>query len=312
VVIRRSRANEAERLVAALSSDSSVDREAAIARLRVIGARTVEHLVTLLHTTASPTARAAALEALFDSDDPRTLDLGLDNLAHAEADVAVAAIGVLRGWVAREPGTRVLDALTGAALDPVRHQRVRLAALDALSSLPREVVQPVLAAASGLNAEAAAAVIPDDPLRAREWLETNERAPLSALHDFVARSREREQQERSARRRQEWLVTRGAAHAALARRGSRVALYDLRETFDGARGPLPLDFLAAVTTLGDASCLEPMARAWAAAPASEEWWRDRLRDAAAEVVRRAGLSGRNAVVRRVRAKYEGFLSVRSY
>ncbi len=102
-------------------------------------------------------------------------------------------------------------------------------------------------------------------------------------------------------------MTRAAAHAVLARRGSRVALYDLRETFDAAQAPLPLDFLAAVTTLGDASCLEPMARAWAASPAGETWWRDRLADAAADIMHRTRLSGRSNVVKRIRGRWTGFL-----
>jgi hypothetical protein len=295
VPIRRSRATEIEQLIAALSSASSVDREAAVARLRVIGPRAVEHLVAFLATDAAPTARAAALEALFDSDDHRTLDIGLDNLAHAEADVAVAAVGVLRGWVTREPGTRVLDALTGAALDQTRHARVRLAALDALSSLPRDVVGPVLLQAPTVEATVQEA----DALAAREWLAAHEDAPLSGLHAFVARARQHEGAN--------WLGVRGAAHALLARRGSKVALYDLREAFDTARGPLPLDFLTAVTAIGDASCLEPLARAWAAAPAADTWWRERLADAAAEIVHRLRLSGRSALVKRIRAKWSGFL-----
>lgn len=303
MVIRGSRAPDIERLVAALSSDSSVEREAAVARLRVIGPRAVDRLAALLATGAVPAARAAALEALFDSDDPRTLDLGLDNLAHAEADVAVAAVGVLRGWVTREPGTRVLDALTGAALDPARHARVRLAALDALSSLPRDEVQPLL---QQIQPPAGGGEL-DDPLAAREWLASHEDAPLSELHAFVVHAREQEAASRAARVRQEWQVTRGAAHAVLARRGSRVALYDLREGFDAARGPLPLDFLVAAAAVGDASCLEPMARAWAASPAAETWWRDRLSEAAQEIVHRTRLSGRSALLKRLRTKCAGFL-----
>ena len=96
-------------------------------------------------------------------------------------------------------------------------------------------------------------------------------------------------------------------HAALARRGSRVALYDLREAFDAAQEPLPLDFLTAVTTIGDASCLEPMARAWAAAAPTEKWWRDRLAEAATDIMHRTRLSGRSALMKRIRAKWAGFM-----
>jgi hypothetical protein len=86
-----------------------------------------------------------------------------------------------------------------------------------------------------------------------------------------------------------------------------VALYDLRETFDAAAAPLPLDFLVAASAIGDASCLEPLARAWAAAPPGETWWRDRLADVAAEIMHRTRLSGRSNVVKRIRTRWTGFL-----
>jgi hypothetical protein len=180
---------------------------------------------------------------------------------------------------------------------------VRLAALDALSALPRDLVQPVR---RQVPAGAGARLTFDDPIAAREWLASHQRAPFSTLHDFVTETRGRERVEPAARRRQDWVVARGAAHAALARRGSRVALYDLRESFDAAQGPLPLDFLVAASAIGDAACLEPLARAWAASP-DDQWWRDRLHDAAADIMKREKLTARNAAVKRIRTKYSGFL-----
>jgi hypothetical protein len=170
-------------------------------------------------------------------------------------------------------------------------------------------VQPLLqqVAARDAGAQGKAEALPhEDPVTARDWLAAQATAPLSTLHDFIVTSRERERLEASARKRQEWLITRGAAHALLAKRGSRVALYDLREAFDATQAPLPLDFLSAITAIGDADCLEPMARAWAAAP-REGWWRDRLADAARDIVNRLGLSGRSAPIKRVRAKWAGFI-----
>jgi hypothetical protein len=99
---------------------------------------------------------------------------------------------------------------------------------------------------------------------------------------------------------------RGAAHLALAHRGSRVAVYDLRESFDRARTPLPADFLAAAARVGDESCLEPMARAWAGAK-GEPWWRSRLMEAAADIVSRLRLTGRHATLKRLRDKWNGFV-----
>jgi hypothetical protein len=214
----------------------------------------------------------------------------------------LAAIGVLRGWLTREPGTRVLDAVTTIALDRRRDARVRLAALDALSELPRELVQPVFE-----QGPVQTAATLDDPSSAGDWIATRgAAAPLSELHDAIVRMRERERAEPSTRLRAEWLGARGAAHAILARRDSRLALYDLKETFEAATTPLPLDFLTAITALGDASCLEPMAHAWAATP-RDTWWRERLSAAAEQITHRASLSSRSGIVKRIRQKWAGFV-----
>jgi hypothetical protein len=131
-------------------------------------------------------------------------------------------------------------------------------------------------------------------------------APLTALHRLIDSIRERERDEPSAPDRQEWLVIRGAVHAMLARRDSRVALYDLRETFEAAPAALPVDFLSAMTAIGDASCLEPLARASTASP-GDEWWRGHLQQAARAIIGREKLTARSAALKRVRAKYPAFL-----
>jgi hypothetical protein len=292
-----------KQLAAALLDGHADRREAAVARLRIIGARAIPELVTLVRSDAPADARAAALKALEGSQESRAADLALGALGDSDTNVAVAAIAVLRTWVTRETRPTVLDALTGVALDPARTDVVRLAALDALSELPRDLVQPVLLQASR---EALAAGAVEEPAGAREWLATHPDASLSELHALVTTIREHERREPAARVIQDWIVTRGAVHAALARRGSRVALYDLRESFDAAQSPLPLDFLTAVTAVGDTSCVEPLARAWAGSP-REAWWRTRLSEAAADILRREKLTGRSAAVKRVRAKYPGFL-----
>ena len=285
-----------------LRAADPIRRDAAIARLRVVGARALSRLIPLIQHDPDHAVRGGALAVLEGIEDRRALDAALAALDAGSPDVASAAARVLRGWVTHEQGTRVLDALTTAAVDPSRHTTVREAAIDALSDLPRDLLQPILD-----QGPRPATVVADDPDAVREWLLTGGKdAPLSALHDAVVRAREREQHETSAARRQEWQALRGAAHAALARRDSRVALYDLREAFDTAAASLPLDYLSAITAIGDASCLEPMARAWAAAPA-ETWWRERLSAAADAIVHRTRLSGRSAVLKRVRAKWAGFV-----
>lgn len=292
-------------LVDALASTDPVRREAAIARLRVHGHTAIPRLRALLASPASAATRAAAVQALEGIDDPAAAAAALPLLQSPEADIARAAIGVLRVWVAREHGVSLLDALSTLALDVTRDPGVRLAALDALSELPRDLVAPIvqrLGPRAALGDRDA-----DDPLTTREWLaEHAASAPLSVLHRLVVRSRDHERTEPSASRRREWLITRAAVHAALARRGSRVALYDLREAFDAATEALPLDFVTAASTIGDHSCLEPLARAWAAAP-RDVWWRDRLVGAAHDIAQRARLTVRHAVMKRVRSRWPGFL-----
>jgi len=264
--------------------------------------RAIPRLSALIASDAAPSVRSAALGALDGVDDRRAVDIALGALASNDAAVMPAAIAVLRGWLTRETGTRVLEALTAVAVDPGQEARTRRAALDALSDLPRDLVQPILD-----QQPAIPTIAFDDPAAARQWVAARAaKAALSELHDALVRMREREGGERSESRKQEWLAARGAAHAALAARRSRIALYDLKEAFDTAPRPLPLDFLTAIAAIGDASCLEPLARAWAAAP-QDAWWRQRLAAAAEEIVDRTRLSGRSAVMKRLRAKWAGFI-----
>jgi hypothetical protein len=301
---RRGGVGEVDRLIADLGRPDATGRDAAVARLRVLGTRTLPQLTVLLRSPAPPAARAAALAVVEGLDDPRTIPLALAALQDSDADVALAAVGVLRGWLAREAGTQALDAVTAAALDRRRDGAVRLAALDALSELPPELVAPVRERAPFDAGDRPAL---HDPAALGAWLaEHGGTASLSAIHAAVTGAGEREQSEAPGRRRDEWTRMRGAAHLALAHRGSRVAVYDLRESFDRARAPLPADFLSAASRIGDASCLEPMARAWSAG-AGEPWWRSRLMESAADIVARLKLSGRHATLRRVRDKWPGFV-----
>jgi hypothetical protein len=258
-------------------------------------------LLTVLASGATAGARAAALAALEGSDDSRAIAAARQALAGGDAAPALAAVGVLRGCLSHEQGTEALEALTVAALDRGREAGVRLAALDALSDLPPHLVAPIRAT----TAVAVAERPPAEPSGALEWLAAQgETASLATVHDLLSSAREAERA--ATARREEWRRVRGAAHVALARRGSRLALYDLREAFSAAGPPLPLDFLTAVTMVGDDTCLEPLARAWAAAGA-EPWWRDRLVEAAGDIARRTRLNGRHASVRRLQTKWPGFL-----
>jgi hypothetical protein len=245
-----------------------------------------------------------ALDALDGVNDVRAIDTAFAALRDRDVEVVIAALGVLRPWVADETGTRLLDAITAIAVDRTRDARVRVAALAALSELPEHLVRPIRDQAP--PPESAGPTL-DDPSAVREWIQAyGSSASLSTLHALVTNSREREDAETSSRLRLEWLHARGQAHQALARRQSLVALYDLRETFAAAPTALPQSFLSTAAAIGDTSCLEPLARAWAAA-GKDLNWKHQLSTTAATVMRREKLTGRSALVKKLRANFQGFV-----
>jgi len=190
---------EIERLIADLGRAEGTRRDAAVARLRVTGVRVLPHLAALLDSPVPPGARAAALSVLESFDEPRAIPLALRALHDGDTDVALAAIGVLRGWLTREDGTQALDAITAAALDKKQDGAVRLAALDALSELPPELVAPIRERAPVDGGDRPAL---DDPAALGAWLAAHgATAPLSALHAAVTAAREREQADGLPRRR---------------------------------------------------------------------------------------------------------------
>jgi hypothetical protein len=301
VVIRSSSAREVEQLLQDLRDASAVRREAALARLRVLGSRAVARLEQLLKSGPEED-RVAALQALEGIEDPRVVDLAIAALTDPGQGVRLQAVQTLRPWVVREDGTRVMEALVACALADSQEADVRTAARDALSQLPGDIIQPILE-----QTPAQAERAPLDPSAVHAWLTTHADAPLSALHAMIGQIRTHESRAGGDADRLAWVVARGGVHGALARRGSAVALYDLRETFDQAHVPLPLDYLTAITTLGDAACVEALAKAWSATSPSEVWWRERLADAAAAIVGRLKLTKRHAALKRVQSRWPGFL-----
>jgi HEAT repeat protein len=323
VSIRASLSKQIDALVADLGSPSAVTREAAVARLTIIGPRAVARLVAAAESAAAAASRATAFRTLEAIGDARALAPALEALADASADpsVAVAAAAVARAFVLGAHGADAVDRLTAAALDRQRPESVRLAALRALGALDRSTISPLLASLAGdpnttvraearagggrrprgdpaeLLGRAAEGRLPDDPAGLRRALSrAGDAVALPLLLRIVERIREREGVERAGRR-DEWTRARAAAHVALANRGSRLALYDLRESLDAATTPLPVEFLAALSLAGDASCLEAMAGAHARV--SNAWWRQRLADAFHTIVAREKLTRRHAVVRHI-------------
>ena len=313
MVIKASAAGEIRSLIAALTGPDDAQREAAIARLSIIGARAVDRLVAA-YATAGSDARVAILRALEPAADPRTLKIACDALWKGP-DLAAAAAGALRPLVTSADeriAQSSLDALVSAALDREREYRVRLAALDALQDLPEAVRGPVERAvradARTLRPVVLDGDLPDDPAALAQAVAAQApAAALSVLQKLIDALREKENSTRDLEKRREWRSVRGAIHQTLANRNSRVALYDLRETIAEAADPLPVSFLAAVQEIGDVSCLEPLAAAAARAASGDGWWRDHLLDALRAIVKRERLTRRHAVMKRIAARWPAAL-----
>jgi hypothetical protein len=155
--------------------------------------------------------------------------------------------------------------------------------------------------------QAAERGLSDDPSALRRAMsQAGDAVSLPLLLRIVERVREREAAE-PAGLRDEWTMTRAAAHVALASRGSRLALYDLRESLAAATMPLPVEFLAALSLVGDASCLEAIAAAHA--KARNAWWRQHLADAFRTVVVRERLTRRHAVMKKIAKRWPAMIAV---
>lgn len=327
MVIKASAASEIRHLIDALGGEDAVRLEAAIARLGAIGARAVDHLVAAYRTAATREKKVALLRALEVAGDGRTVLVARQAILEG-GDVAVAAVAALGALLdaAHSPtATDVLDVLVATALDSAKERRVRLASFQAIQHIP--LVGDRIAAAlradpdAGMSAgahevprekAAADAVwqdtlegrLPDEPVLLRDVAAT--RAPaaaLGALLKTIDLVRERERSMSAGAKRDEWRAARGALHQALALRGSRVAVYDLRETIEEARGPLPVSFLAALHVVGDESCVESLAAAYARTPTDDARWRHQLGAAFRAITRREKITRRHAAFKRIAARW---------
>jgi hypothetical protein len=330
VAIRRSAAAEIEVLLADLCSDDPVARETAEARLAVIGVRAVPHLIIAFDRSASTGARTAILKVLEAMPDRRSAELGAEQLEADNADPAVraAAVALLGAFLPSAESTRVLDTLTAFILDTERPDALRLHALDVIERALPHVLKPLRARltddpssairawasasmAAGapvidprLAIEAAAAGDPADPRFLRELVPAGSAdAPLPTLHRLIEVARDREAKAGSASERGAWLALRGSVHLALARRASRVAVYDLREAISRAAEPLPEGFAEAAGLVGDVACLESIAELLARAPAPSHGgtggWQEQLALAGRTIVGRERLTRRHAVMKKI-------------
>jgi len=141
-------------------------------------------------------------------------------------------------------------------------------------------------------ANAAERALGDDPAALRAAIvKAGAQTPPTLLLKIVERVREREGAEPSARR-GDWQLARAAAHQALAERGSRIALYDLRESLEHAKSPLPAAFLAPLALIGDVTCLEAISAAHATA--TDVWMRERLAQMFYTIVERERVTKKRA------------------
>ena len=308
---------EVRALIEALGSDEA-RREAAVARLIIIGSRAMARLITTLDSTDDRETHLAILRVLEAVGDDRALPAARNALA-AGGDLAVQGVSVLvqllqRGSLTVQEGA--LDELIAAAADERAERRVRLAATQAVDDITRDIkpsaARSTTSARDPLEAvwsDAADGHLPDDPRTLRAALAAQaEQAPLPILHRLIEVIRAREQAvtlaggAKAIVRRDEWRAVRGALHQALALRGSRIALYDLRETIDECGEALPPSFMGALQLLGDASCLEPLAKAFSRAREQDDHWRHQLATTFHNVVRRERLTQRHAAMRRALAR----------
>ncbi len=326
MVIKASAASEIRQLVEALEGTDDVRREAAIARLGVIGARAVDRLAAAYRSATTREVRLAVLRALEVTGDGRTIAVARDGLT-AGGDLAVAAVAAIASLLEAHPpsAAEALDVLLTTALDRALERRVRLAAFQAIQHLPqvgdriaaalREDPDALLtAAADDVPRDRAAADaawqdaiegrLPDEPAMLRELAQA--RAPgaaVTTLQAMIDAVRAREGSLPEGAKRDAWRAARGALHQGLALRGSRVAVYDLRETFEQARGPLAGSFLAALHVVGDDTCLEPLAAAWARAGEEDARWRQQIGAAFRAITRREKITKRHAAFKRIVARW---------
>jgi hypothetical protein len=336
VVIQPSSASDIARLIADLIAADMVGREAAAARLAIIGDRAVNRLLEVARGKAPVASRVAALAALEAIGSPRALDAADELLKDitTHPDIALAALSLVRSQLPasnRNVAARALDRILTVALEPEYPEVLRSAAAGVLHSLPRSVAGRVLTRLTPRGADgpsrphpvseqpacdveaalhdAAARTLPDDPERLRRLLLVGSGiVSLGTLQTLIDRVREHERLQQDDERRARWMAVRGALHQALGARGSRLGLYDLRESFESAHLPLPIGFVAAASVVGDGSCLEPIAVAYArSAGSADMWWRTHLRGVFSTIVAREGLTRRHAVVRKALERGPGIL-----
>jgi HEAT repeat protein len=318
-----------------LAGRDAVAVEAAIARLAIIGRPALRQVVQRLGET-DPAQQPRLLRVLERIGDPTTLGVIRPLLTHPEPEVAVAAVDAMGALLdARDTivAAAALDALTGTLLDPGRDDVVRVRALEAIGNvgdrsktyvedvleplrtqLRRDASAAVRAAVSSPEANPVGAAatpgeqldsaangdLPTAPEVLRQAVAARgAEAPLTVLHKIIERVRIREAAA-AAGDVDAWRVVRATTHLALASRGSRLAVYDLRESVEALGSQTPMGMLSALQQVGDASVLEAVADAWSQSP--DAWFRGQLVTIFRAIVAREKITKRNATIKKIAAR----------
>ena len=322
MAVRPSRASDVSRLIDDLVNGDAVRREAASARLTVIGTRAVERLLKVAEDAAgSMPVRGVALRTLSAIGDIRAVPLATAILDRGPNDLALAAIEVLGSVVQRDDAqaTNAFERLAEIALSPRADTDQRVAAIRALEGLPAQLIAPIqkmLESDPSLQVRAEArrddakdrvslAMLLSQQFTAPPALvasavqEEAMEAPLGTLRAAVDCARKREHATTGDVASQ-WRIVRASLHQVLASRRSRIALYDLRETFDRAAHALPVGFSGAAAASGDVSLCESLAAAWAhAAESDDRQCRAHIARAFGAIVTREGLTRRHQTMKKI-------------
>ena len=267
----------------------------------------------------------AALGTLEAIEDPQAAEIALQLAGDSAPEVAIAAIRAMRPFLRGAQGVRVIECLTTMALDASRQDDERIAAVQVLRELDADTVQPLLdrlredprpavAAVAGDRRRSSKSAgtsqppislegpLPDDAQTLRQQLSiAGPDVPLPVLQDLVQRLGEREATDPEGRQRLDDRPCDSPPGPRLPRQPS----CPVRPAGDtrAVEGPLPVEFLAALERIGDASCLEAIAAAWVTAPADREWWREHLIHAFRAIVVRERVTHRHAAMKKIARRW---------
>jgi HEAT repeat protein len=321
-----SKASETKALIAALDDRRPARREAALARLTLLGERSLPYAVEALRSP-SPLVRMGALSMLERAGTNRALPHALPLLADADEAVAARAAQVAASHLdprtvkalrkalrtrgpevaraAAEALVRLFDLGLVEALEPLLDalfdegavDEVRLVALGVVARLPAEESAPLLTRLAGTTSRRMSRAV-----ASHRGPPPSDHAPsIPALHREIERlsAAGSGQTEPGAA-----AAAKADVHLALARLDSRIALYDLREMLEARPVRSAGVLLQAAGLIGDKSLVATLARLAAEEPGLLE----PCAEAFGAIVRRSSLRRTSASMRVVKAAHQPALA----